>query len=249
MIKFDMQLFSTTAGVFPVHNNVFKIGILGRASEAGDMKVIKDLETFSPGVDSNIEEWTPMDQEGWIRRLLTGKGVTFGFTGKRCYGDVGNDYIASLLLSTGENVASIFEWTLPNGDVFTMDCLINMTTPAGGDATNVDSLEFEVLSDGKPEYADAADFAELTFVCSAGAEAGTKIAAVSPVLGDSNSYFTKINGTLPALNDVINSAGGWAAYTLGEDIDTTAGNNIALVEVVTSTGSALKGGISPAVLA
>ncbi|WHH58485.1 hypothetical protein [Petroclostridium sp. X23] len=143
-------------GVFPVHNNKFKINTAGRVTtDPLTMVVVKDLETFSPSIDANTEEWTPMDTEGWIRRAVTGKGLSFSFTGKRNYGDPGNDYVAGLLLGTGQDVESIFEWELPNGDKLTMNCIINLTTPAGGDSTNIDTLEFEVLSDGLPAYTPA----------------------------------------------------------------------------------------------
>lgn len=244
---FELQFFAGT-GVFPVHNNVFKIGIAGRSSTSEQMKTIKDLETFAPSIDANTEEWTPMDQEGWIRRAVTGKGLSFSFTGKRNYGDPGNDYIAGLLLGTGQDVETKFQWDLPNGDVFTMNCIVNLTTPAGGDSVNIDALEFEVLSDGLPTYTSSGALALLTFECSDGTAAGaTKIAAVSPILGGSNSYYYKINGGLPALNEDITGKG-WVQYTLDDDISTIVGNNISLVEVVTVTKLALKGGIAPAVI-
>ena len=143
-------------GVFPVHNNKFKIGIAGRTSVTGDLVVIKDLENFAPSIDANTEEWTPMDQEGWVRRAVTGKGLSFAFKGKRHYGDPGNDYVAGLLIGTGQEVESVFEWEMPNGDTLKMDCIINLTTAAGGDSTEIDNLEFEVLSDGKPIYTPSA---------------------------------------------------------------------------------------------
>lgn len=155
MFKLNLQLFAGT-GVFPVHNNKFKIGIQGRESvEPTDMVTIKDLTTFSPSIDGNTEEWYPMDQEGWVRRAVTGKALGFNFSGKRCYGDPGNDYIASLLIGTGQSVESKFEWEFPSGAKLDMDCVINITTPAGGDSTNIDNLEFEVLSDGKPTFTPA----------------------------------------------------------------------------------------------
>ncbi|SLJ92698.1 MULTISPECIES: phage tail tube protein [unclassified Paenibacillus] len=144
-----------TTGVFPVHNNIFKVGIKGRESTDTDMKTIKDLENFAPAIDGNTEEWSAMDQGGWTRRAVTGKSLSFSFSGKRNYGDPGNDYVAGLLLGTGQEVETIFEWTMPSGAKLTMDCVINLTTPAGGDATNIDGLEFELLSDGKPEFVKA----------------------------------------------------------------------------------------------
>ncbi|MDK8188971.1 hypothetical protein QP794_02580 [Paenibacillus sp. UMB7766-LJ446] len=144
-----------TTGVFPVHNNIFKVGIKGRASKDSEMMMIKDLENFAPAIDGNTEEWSSMDQGGWTRRAVTGKSLSFSFSGKRNYGDPGNDYVAGLLLGTGQEVETIFEWTMPSGAKLTMDCVINLTTPAGGDSTNIDGLEFELLSDGKPKFEKA----------------------------------------------------------------------------------------------
>ena len=59
--------------VFPVFNNKFKIGIKGLESKESDMVAIADLETFEVSFDNNVEEWSPMDMEGWTRRLATGK--------------------------------------------------------------------------------------------------------------------------------------------------------------------------------
>ena len=149
MDKLNLQLFAAT-GVFPVHNNQFQIATDGRVGAT--LVPIKDLETFALSIDANTEEWTPMDQEGWVRRAVTGKGLTISFTGKRHYGDPGNDYIGNLLLETGQGVESVFNWVLPSGATLEMDCVINLTTPAGGDSINIDNLEFEVLSDGKPTF-------------------------------------------------------------------------------------------------
>ncbi|WP_311518767.1 phage tail tube protein [Paenibacillus albidus] len=156
MLKLDLQHFAGTTGVFPVHNNIFKIGSAGRASTAMQMIGIADLETFTVSIDGNTEEWSPMDQAGWTRRAVTGKGMTISFSGKRNYGDPGNDYIAGLMIGTGQEVETKFEWTMPSGAKLTMNCVINLTTPAGGDSTNIDGLEFELLSDGKPTFTAAA---------------------------------------------------------------------------------------------
>lgn len=141
-------------GVFPVHNNVFKINTEGRTTP-GTFVTIRDLETFQLSVEGNTEEWTPMDLQGWARQAVTGKKLTISFSGKRHYGDQGNDYIAEKLLATGQDCESQFEWQLPNGAKLTMDCVINLTTPAGGDSTNIDSLEFDILSDGLPTFTPA----------------------------------------------------------------------------------------------
>lgn len=139
-----------SSGVFPVFNNEFKIGTKGKTSVEEDMKIIADLETFSVSLDNNIEEWTPMDTEGWVKRLMTGKGFSISLNGKRNIGDAGNDYVAGLAFKTGQDVETVFEWDMPSGTTIKFDCLVNITTPGGGDSTNVDTLEFEVMSNGKP---------------------------------------------------------------------------------------------------
>ena len=137
-------------GVFPVFNNVFKIGKAGKTSAAADMVAIKDMESFSVSMDNNIEEWTPMDQEGWVRRLQTGKGFSITLTGKRNVGDPGNDYVAGLAWKTGQETETKFQWEFPSGLNVEFDCVVNVTTPGGGASTDVEALEFEVMSNGKP---------------------------------------------------------------------------------------------------
>lgn len=140
-------------GVYPVFNLKFKIGTKGKASAApGDMVVIKDMETFSPSIDGNVEEWTPMDTEGWVRRLMTGKGFSISLNGKRHVGDPGNDYVAGMAWKSGLECSSKAEIEFPDGDKLTFDCIVNVTTPFGGDSTNVSGLELELQSDGKPNY-------------------------------------------------------------------------------------------------
>ena len=70
-------------------------------------------------------------------------------------GGSGNDYVAGLAWKTGEDCNSKAEWTFPSGAKLEFDCVINVTTPGGGDSTNVDSLEFDLMSDGKPTYTPA----------------------------------------------------------------------------------------------
>lgn len=153
-MKINLQFFADEKGqVYPVHNNKFFISTTGRSGEADT--IIRGLENFAPSINANTETWTPMDEGGWERNQVTGKGLSLSFSGKRQYGDTGNDYIAGLMLGTGVSVQSKFKWEMPSGATLSGDCVINVTTPAGGDSTNIDSLEFEILSDGKPTFVAA----------------------------------------------------------------------------------------------
>lgn len=143
-------------GVYPVYKNVFKIGTKGLASVLPtDMVVIADVETFSPSIDGTVEEWTPMNTEGWVRALMTGKKLTVSLSGKRNEGDAGNDYVAGLAWKDGLDCSTKAEWTFPSGAKLSFNCVVNVTTPGGGDSTNVDGLEFELICDGKPTFTPA----------------------------------------------------------------------------------------------
>ena len=138
------------SGVYPVYEHQFQISKSGRSSAGDGTYVdIADMETFSVSFDDNVEEWTPMTTEGWVRRLKTGKGVTISLNGKRHIGDEGNDYVAGLAFKSGQSCNSQLKWTFPDGTIVEIPCVVNVTA-LGGDSTNVDPLEFECLSDGKP---------------------------------------------------------------------------------------------------
>jgi len=139
-------------GVNPVNEITFGVSITGRP-ETGEATstVVKDAESLSISIDGSVEEWNAMDMAGWTRRLMTAKSISVSMGGKRNYGDSGNDYVASLAWKNGQDCNSVFFIIFPNGDKLQFDCVINVTS-MGGDATAIDALEWEALSDGKPKY-------------------------------------------------------------------------------------------------
>ena len=76
---------SNQNGVYPCYKNQFQINTATTGEAA--MKTIADCESFSVSFDNGVEEWHPFDTEGWVRRLLTSKGVTVSVTAKRNVGD------------------------------------------------------------------------------------------------------------------------------------------------------------------
>ena len=142
-------------GVFPCYENQFQINT--GSSEAEKMSDIAECETFNASIDNGIEEWTPMNTEGWARKLMTAKSVIITITAKRCIGDTGNDAVAALAWKNGRAVEKDFQWTFPNGDkIVFKDAVIAVTNNSSGDSTSVAPLEFEVHSNGKPTYTAAA---------------------------------------------------------------------------------------------
>ncbi len=143
---------ATTTGVFPCYENQFKVKVPPASGTGeGEYKTIADCETFEVAFDNNVEEWTPFESEGWVRRLMTGKGVTITVSGKRNIGDAGNNYIAGLAFENGRDAEVDFKWTFKDGTVVEFTgAPINVTALGSGDSTAVAPLEFEILSNGKP---------------------------------------------------------------------------------------------------
>ena len=142
-------------GVTPNYEMEFGVCITGRPSdeelETAEYTVVKDAESLSVSIDGKIEEWDAMDQKGWTRRLMTGKSISMSMGGKRNYGDAGNDYVAGLATKSGQDCNSALRIKFPNQDALIIPCVINVTS-IGGDATAINALEWEALSDGKPTY-------------------------------------------------------------------------------------------------
>lgn len=136
-----------TSGVYPCYENQFKIGAAGSQT----LNTIADMESFSVSFDDGVEEWTPFESEGWVRRLKTAKGITISVSGKRNVGDTGNDFVAGLAFANGRAAEADFDWTFPDGTIVKFsNAVINITALGSSDSTAVAPLEFDVMSNGKP---------------------------------------------------------------------------------------------------
>lgn len=152
-VKMQLQKFGdTTNGVFPVWKNKFKSGATKENATA-----IADLETFSAEFSNGIETWTPMDQEGWQKGLMTAKSLKITLNGKRNVGDTGNDYVADKQFTNGRDAEGYFCWEFPDGTLVELESAIyDVKNCGGGDSTNVGPLEFDVIANGKPKVTPAA---------------------------------------------------------------------------------------------
>ena len=134
-----------------MYENQFQVG-----ADSSSLSDIADMESFSVSFDNGVEEWTPMNTEGWIRRLMTAKGMTISVSGKRNVGDAGNDYVAGKSFKNGRDAEGTFQWTFPDGTkVLIEGAVFNITALGAADSTNVAPLEFDVMSNGKPTITPA----------------------------------------------------------------------------------------------
>ena len=137
---------ATTTGVFPCYENQFQV-----KTGSNVWSDIADCETFEVSFDNGVEEWTPFESEGWVRRLMTAKNVSISVSGKRNVGDTGNNFIAGMAFKNGREAEVDFKWTFPDGtSVIFEGSPINVTALGSGESTNVAPLNFEVLSNGQP---------------------------------------------------------------------------------------------------
>ena len=145
---------AVSTGVFPCYENQFQINT--SSSGTASYATIADCETFEVSFDNGVEEWTPFESGGWVRRLMTAKNVTITVSGKRNVGDTGNDFVAGLTFANGRDAEADFKWTFKDGTVVTFeDAVISVTNNSGGDSTAVAPLEFAVMSNGKPTVTPA----------------------------------------------------------------------------------------------
>lgn len=137
--------------VFPVLDNKFKAGA---AKESATM--IADMESFSVAFSNGVQTWTPMDQEGWQRGLMTAKAITITLNGKRNVGDTGNDFVAGKAFKNGHDAEGHFEWEMPDGTSIAWEnAIFDIKNCGGGNGTDVGPLEFDTISNGKPTITPA----------------------------------------------------------------------------------------------
>lgn len=143
---------NTTTGVYPCYENQFQFG-----KDKTKLNNIADMETFSVAIDNGVEEWTPFETQGWVKRLMTAKSITITVTGKRNVGDAGNDEVAEYYMKNGRDAEGNLQWTFPDGSTLLFEnAVISVSNIGAGDSTGVAPLEFDVMSNGKPTYTPAA---------------------------------------------------------------------------------------------
>ena len=138
------------SGVFPVYG--IDIEVNTGTGGAETYATIADMESMSLSIDTGVETWNSLAEDGWQRALATAKSFVASFSGKRNIGDAGNDYIASKALANGRDCDSKLRLTFPDGAIFTAPVVLQVKDFMGGDATNVAPLTFDCVSNGKPTF-------------------------------------------------------------------------------------------------
>ena len=143
---------TVTVGQFAVGQCDVKVKTATDPSET--YSSIADLEEVSLTLESNTETWYSMADGGWQNGLLTGKALSGSFSGKRCLGDAGNDYIEGLKYSIGKDAEADFQINFPDGSKLEFTAVVALTDILGA-ATDVAPLSGDLTGKGKPTFTPA----------------------------------------------------------------------------------------------
>ena len=143
---------TVTVGQFAVGQCDVKVKTATDPSET--FSSIADLEELSLTLESNTETWYSIADGGWQNALLTGKALSGSFSGKRCLGDAGNDFIEGLRYAIGKDAEADFEIDFPDGSKLEFTAVVALTDILGT-ATDVAPLSGDLTGKGKPTFTPA----------------------------------------------------------------------------------------------
>lgn len=103
-----VRVWRAKTGVYPVFENKFKIG-----ASAESLNTIAEMENFSVSIDGNVEEWSPMEQEGWLKRMVTGKALTISPVRQTLHRRPGQRFCRGQCLGNRFRLRSAFRMGVP----------------------------------------------------------------------------------------------------------------------------------------
>lgn len=152
-MNLNIQRFATvTVGEFAVSE--CKVEVNTSNTSTASYAEIADLEEMSLTIDNNTETWYSISDDGWQNALLTAKALSGSFSGKRCLGDTGNDFIDGLRYQIGKAAEADFKITFPNDATLTFTAVVGLTDVLGA-ATDVAPLSGDLTGKGKPTFTAA----------------------------------------------------------------------------------------------
>ena len=110
------------------------------------------INTITPAAADTTDATAYWDGEGFTDSDVTGKNITFAFSGHRVEGDAAQDYVAAKFLSIGDELRTLARWTAANGDTVTAVATLTSIVPFGGAANAKQTFSFTLALNGKPGY-------------------------------------------------------------------------------------------------
>lgn len=125
------------------------------ATQTPTFSEIADLEEMNLTIENNIETWYSIKDGGWQNALMTARALSGSFSGKRCLGDTGNDFLDGLRYVNGAEAVADWQIEFPNGAKLAFTAVVGLTDILGT-ATDVAPLNGDITGKGKPTYTPAA---------------------------------------------------------------------------------------------
>lgn len=141
-----------TIGQYAVSNCTVKVKTATSPSET--LSTVADLEEMNLSIENNVETWYSINDGGWQNALLTAKALNGSFSGKRCLGDAGNDYIEGLRYKIGKEAEADWEIGFPDSSKLEFTSVVALTDILGS-ATDVAPLSGDLNGKGKPTFTPA----------------------------------------------------------------------------------------------
>lgn len=133
----------------PVSANQLRIGINGLYSTKTQMQEVDGLDSLELSLEGTVQEYFTT-KNGYNNADKTAIKGSFAFSGKRVVGDKGNDFIARTAWYLGRKAKTLFDYTFDDGTVIEGKVLVNTSKISGGAAEDLNSLEGDLIIDGKP---------------------------------------------------------------------------------------------------
>ncbi len=132
-----------------------KVSVKTNSGTPGTYSEIADMEEMNLTVENNTETWYSIKDGGWQNALMTARAVSGSFTGKRCLGDTGNDYLDGLRFVDASQAVADWKIEFPNGASLAFTAVTGLTDVLGA-ATDVAPLNGDITGKGKPTFTPAA---------------------------------------------------------------------------------------------
>jgi hypothetical protein len=117
--------------------------------------IAEGISNVEPANNEQLDQTRYISGQGFASTDVIGAQLTLIFTGHRKDGDAAQDYIFGTILTLGAGRRTDFEWTLPNGDMFSGPCTIANISPSSGDAGAKGEITFEIHFNEKPTFTPA----------------------------------------------------------------------------------------------
>lgn len=142
------------------YKNKFSIAINGendinKVDETVFAPLAAGINNMTPASNETATNDEYYDGEGFGTSDITSKRLQLTLAGHRVEGDAAQDFIASKLLSIGDDLKTLFKWEQIDGSIITGVVTITNLVTSGGAPGAKQTFSVVLVFNGKPQYKPA----------------------------------------------------------------------------------------------